>query len=447
MVRISRLLRPLAIGTMLALTACGGGAEPEGEGEADTAPAASVRVAQAEIRPIQSFLYAQGTARATRREFLSFQQAGRVTYLRPGLEVGDYVRQGQLIARVEPARAQSDFAQAEAGLAGARTELSVAQATLAEARAQLELARATFERFAILLEQNSASQQEYDEAEAQLEQARAAVRKAEAQVAANRAQIGSARAQVSAAQVGVSDTRIVAPISGQVARLNIERGRYFAPDLVQAGDESAALSSVPVVLINASAFEITVDVPSFSSGSVSVGDEALIRSNEGMAGGPSAQGGNRGSGGAAAVNLPPNADSEFVIRGEVTAVSPSLDPMSRTFQVKIRTTSGARELRDGEFVSLWIGGSDPQEALAIPAEAIRYADNRPFTFVYNRETKKVERRELELGQGSSDLRAVISGIRRGEWVVTAGNGRIDDGDSVRVIGRSGQTTRPKANTQ
>ncbi|MET1756817.1 efflux RND transporter periplasmic adaptor subunit [Novosphingobium sp. RD2P27] len=439
MVSIARICVPILLGFCPLLAGCGDNADSQEKAEGSEAPAASVRIARASVEPIQSYIYAQGTARAAQREFLSFQQAGRITYIAPGLQVGSPVREGQLIARIEPARAQSEYAQAQAGVTGARTELTAAQASLSEARAQMELARQTFERFRTLLRQNSASQQEYDEAEAQLAQARAAVQKAEAQVAANRAQIGSARAQREAAQVTVSETRIVSPISGTLARLNIERGRYFSPEYVQAGDESSALSTVPVLVIDASKFEITVDVPSFASGAISVGDEVLIRSNEGTLGVQGSQSPR------ASADAPPFPDEQSVIRGRVSAVSPSLDPVTRTFQAKIRTVSGARQLRDGEFVSLWIKGQEAEKKLSIPLDAIRFQDNQPFAFVYNPKTNTVSRRALEVGQSGSDVRAVLSGIRAGEWVVTSGNGRINDGDRVRVLSRSPRSAGAQGN--
>ena len=197
------------------------------------------------------------------------------------------------------------------------------------------------------------------------------------------------------------------------------------------------------MIIDTSAFEITVDIPSFSSEAVAVGDRALIRSNEVLSG---AQGG-AGSSGTRSMNVPPDPESEFVVSGEVTAVSPSLDPMSRTFQVKIRTSSGASELRDGEFVSLWIEGSEIEPMLAIPLQAIRFQDDQPFAFVYNPQTSRVDRRQLRLGQTGVDVRAVVSGIRAGELVVTAGNGRIDDGDLVRVLGRASRASRSESGAQ
>lgn len=86
---------PLIVSLFFLLAACGGGADEPSEEEkaaAEQAQAVSVRVARVAEGSIQSWVYAQGTARAGEREFLSFESAGRVAYLDPRLEEGDRVR-------------------------------------------------------------------------------------------------------------------------------------------------------------------------------------------------------------------------------------------------------------------------------------------------------------------------------------------------------------------
>ena len=226
--------------------------------------------------------------------------------------------------------------------------MAVAQANQREAAANLELARETFERYRQLLELNSASEQEYDEAEARLAQARAAKAKADAQLASVRSTVNAARAQVDEAQVSVSESRIVSPINGVIARLNIEQGRYFSPQTLQTGSESGALSTVPVVIINPSFFEITVQLPAFERDAVEVGSEVLID-----AGGATEATGQEAP--TSPVSAPAaHLDSPSAISpcaDALTAISPSLDPERRAFQVTIRSNSGSVRLQDGEFVT------------------------------------------------------------------------------------------------
>src|SRR5690606_21442349 len=146
-VSIMRQFRPaLTFFASLALAACGSGEEEEAAQPATV----SVRVVPAAVSDVQAWIYAQGTARAYRREFLTFASAGRVAYATPTPGAGSPGRQGQVMADQQPGRVRADVANAEAGVASAQAELTAARAAQDEARANLELARVTFERYRIL---------------------------------------------------------------------------------------------------------------------------------------------------------------------------------------------------------------------------------------------------------------------------------------------------------
>ena len=57
-------------------------------------PATSVRAVRVVREGVQPWIYGQGTARAVRREFLTFPSAGRIAYVDPTLKVGDTVTKG-----------------------------------------------------------------------------------------------------------------------------------------------------------------------------------------------------------------------------------------------------------------------------------------------------------------------------------------------------------------
>ena len=421
----------LAAGLLVTLSACGGGGEEEAETTATEQTATSVEIVRAGTGSIQSWVYAQGTARASRREFLSFESAGRVAYVDQSLDEGDRVRRGQLIAYQRPDRAAAGVANARASLAGARSEVAVAQASQREAAANLELARETFERYRQLLDLNSASQQEYDEAEARLAQARAGRAKADAQLNSVRANVNAAQAGVGEAQVSVTESRIVSPINGVLARLNIEQGRYFSPQAVQANSEASALSSVPVVVIDPSSYEITVELPAFERGSIAIGSEVLIASNEMT---PSSAGRTQERAGIGSGRAPSLAVSENAVRGRVAAISPSLDPERRAFQVTIRAQGGSTRLQDGEFVTTWIAGRQAQDTVIVPYDAIRYEDNQAYVFAYDPRTRTVKRRRVSLGLQGVDGVAISANLPAGTPIVTSGVERLSDGDRVRRIG-------------
>ena len=406
------------------LVACGSSdapdtSSPSQETGQTSEPRSTVRMETVERRTVQTYVFGEGTARAVKREFLTFESAGRVDYIDPELKEGDAVTDGQLIAYQQQDRPQADLANAEANVIESKSQKAIAEARLEEAEASLELARNTYRRFQTLLEQTSASPQEVEEARVQLEQARAARVQAERQLAGADAQIAAAQAQYDSAAVGVQESRITAPIDGVLARLNIEEGQYFSPQQVQTTTEASALQTVPVVVVDTSTLEINVNLPSYNYSSVEVGRDVLILPEQ--------------AGLNVSASVPARAPDSYPIRGEVYSKSPSVDPETRTFSLKIRTVQGAERLHDGEFVTTWIFGPRADETTAIPISSIRYEDNAPFVFVLGDDGTHVERRSLELGLRGRQFQEVTSGLSAGEEIITDGKSALSDGSAVRVV--------------
>src|SRR5690554_5666093 len=332
---------------VLLVAGCGGGSEPEqaaeqtGQDSAGQARPVSVRVTAVEPRTLQSWVYSQGTARSRQREFLTFTQQGTVSYVDPELRVGSPVKKGQLIAHQAPDRVQA--------------ELQAARAALAEAEANLALAEVTRRRYETLIEQRSASKQELDQAVVQVEQAKA-VR-------------DNARAQLAQAQLGVDESRLVSPIDGVLACLNIEKGRYFMPSTVQTGSEQDALRTVPALVINSNLFEVRAEVPASVFRRVKEGGKVVIG------------------------NYPPTPGQDMdplirdeQVQGQVYAISPSLDPQTRTFEVIVHTEDAQPGLQDGEFVAVWIAEPSVEHELAVPLDALRFRSDQSFVFVVDKTT-------------------------------------------------------------
>jgi len=137
-----------------------------------------------------------------------------------------------------------------------------------------------------------------------------------------------------------------APIDGVIARLNIERGDFYTPEVLQSQTEQEVLASIPVILLDPSAFEIEVNVPQNLLDVLVVGAPVLMdvvdlnatleeRTPDEEAG-------------------PPRPAKEYPVRGVVYSVSPVLDSDRQNFLIKVRTTRGAERLRDGSTVSMWI---------------------------------------------------------------------------------------------
>lgn len=383
-------------GAVAVLLVLGARAEKRGDAVAKPAvapsqaeqPAVSVAVVTVQERELQSWLYSQGTARSRQREFLTFTQQGSVSYVDPRLRVGSTVKAGQLLAHQAPERV--------------RAELRAAKAAVSEADANLALAEVTRRRYQTLIEQESASRQELDEAVVKVQQG----------VAAR----DNALATLAQAQVGLDESRLVSPINGVLARLNIEKGRYFSTSSVQTDSEQSALRTVPALVIDPRRFEVRVDMPSYVYKQIASGARAVV--------------GDSPPGDADGV------DPEAVqgrMNGRVYATSPSLNPDTRTFEVVVHVDPGPNVLQDGEFVAVWIAEPQLTKSLTVPLEAVRYRNDQAFVFVAEAPSGRVSERRVELGQQSGNYRAVSEGLAMGERVVTDGRAALKDGQRVRVI--------------
>jgi RND family efflux transporter MFP subunit len=156
-------------------------------------------VGTAEFREVDQTYAAEGLVEAVKQSTVSAQIAGRIVELK--FDVGDYVKQGQIIARIDES------------VVGA--QVAGSQAQVAQARAMLENAKAQYERSKQLFAQKFISQ-------AALDKAASDYKAAEAQAAASLAGAGEAAATRRFAT-------LVAPYSGLVSARHVELGEMAMP--------------------------------------------------------------------------------------------------------------------------------------------------------------------------------------------------------------------------
>src|SRR5690606_26211840 len=133
---------------------------------------------------------------------------------------------------------------------------------------------------------------------------------------------------------------------------------------------------------------------------------------------------------------------EQQVLGKVHAVSPSLDPETRTFEVIAHTEGDNPRLQDGEFVAVWIARPPEDEVLSVPLEALRYRNDQSFVLVLNEDTGRVSERRVGRGQEDGADRAVTEALEQGERVVTDGRAALNAGHPVRVLATSGAEPGP-----
>ncbi|MCX5727429.1 MAG: efflux RND transporter periplasmic adaptor subunit [Nitrospirae bacterium] len=203
----------------------------------------SVEVASVVRMPAggSSGLAATGYVVAQRQASIASKGTGRLEYL--GVKVGDRVKEGQVIARLEHADIDALLQQMVA-------KINVAQAQLGAAKPELEDATIHFERVKTLLAKSFITKSEYDIAGARLRRAAAALKSAEASVMA-------AKAERTSVEVQLENTNIRAPFDGIVVKKLAEVGEVVSSTTasVRSGGSVASIVDPTSVMVDAEVSE------------------------------------------------------------------------------------------------------------------------------------------------------------------------------------------------
>lgn len=418
-------------------------------------PPTPVRAVRVQTGPVQSLVFGQGTARAVRRDFLTFEGSGKVTFVKSNpdgrpIRAGDRVRGprpgerlGELLASLDSRAQVEQVTVAQAGISESRQQVQAAQARLEQAEAQRRLAAETLSRNQALFEQQALSQHELDVVRTNLEAASSAVNSARADLDAARSGVSAAQARMEQSRLPVERNSIYAPFDGILAQVNINEGDFFAPNIVDVGSEEAAMRTIPLLVIDPRAMEVTMELPAFEGMQVRPGQPAMIMLDPtqvpdpesvyaailGLTEGESES----GDGDREEALRSPSRLTSGAIPGLVFSVSPSISPGGRSIQVKVRTDQADGLIRDGMFVACWIVVQEKAEALLAPFDVFVYRQNRPFVFEVDEQAQTVIQRPVEEGIAGLEVQEIVSGVEPGALLVTDGRHGLTSGTPVEVV--------------
>ncbi len=330
------------------------------------------------IRPVR-YEMAQAVETSRIRSFSGSAQAGvesKLSFKVPGtiqelpVTVGGLVKRGQLIASLDAEDFQLQVAQAEAAMRAAE--------------AQERHANAEYRRVQQLYENNNASK-------SSLDAGRSASEAAQEQVKAMTKQLELAKRQFSYA-------RLVAPTDGAIVIV-----------LTEVGENIAA--GMPVVLLSAgSDTEVKLAIP----------ENVIASIHEGMQG---------------SVRFPALPDKEFPV--VVTEVGVAVTGAMSTYPVTVRLEQAHPAIRPGmaAAVSFRFGEKDAARRILLPPVSVGEDMKGNFVFLLEHTRPgfaRTLRQGVTVGEMSAAGIEILKGVSEGDSVVTAGVGRIRDGQEVRV---------------
>jgi HlyD family secretion protein len=320
-------------------------------------------------------LTASGYVVARRKAAVASKGTGTLVFL--GVEEGDKVKKGQVIARLD----DSDVA---ATLQRARENLRLAEADLYDAKKSLERQRTLVQRELI-------AQAEYDAAEARYKRVVAS--------------IDAAKFGVKEAEVAVENTRIVAPFDGTVLKKNADVGEIVAP-LAGATSSRAAV----VTIADMSSLEVEADVSEANIIRV-VPDQNC--------------------------EIILDAYPQQRYPGLVTKIVPTADRAKATVLVKIKFKSYDQRVlpeMGAKITFLAVGTADSEMSrnpvLTVPGAAVANRNNRQVVF----QVKDDRAGEIPvvLGQRLGNLVEIKQGLKEGDKVIAKIGENITAGSKVTV---------------
>jgi len=338
---------------------------------------------------------ANGYVVARTKAAVSAKIPGRLAFL--NVSEGSSVQKGDIIARLDNADYAAAVGQADAQVASAK-------ATLIEAQSDRDQLQREFVRVRDIHTQNPnlVSTQEVENADSK-------ARQGDARAEAQQARVAAAAAALRVAQANLENTYIRAPFSGTVLRKEAEVGEVVAPS-VGGGLTRGAV----VTMADLATLEVEVDVNEAYIARISNAQQARI-------------------------TLDAYPDTAF--RGLVRQVVPTADRQRATVQVKVSivdrdprilTEMGAKV----EFLqaprATPAGAAQPVERprMLVPADAVRSEDGRSIVWIVR--DGRLQKRDVDAGPVSGNLREIRSGLSGGEQLLVAGVETPREGQRVKV---------------
>lgn len=417
--------------TTLGFLGCGSKSASNANSNANNQPQiVDVATSQAVVKPIPTYIEATGNLASDEQTDVAPSVGGKIVEV--NFDVGSYVTKGSVLVRLDDRDAkirldqsQAQLVQSQKAVETAITGVRQAQARLGltdgqsfniesfsqvkSTKANLAAAELEFQRAARLLESGDVSRSLYDQRKAtrdallgQLDEARSnaavavkAISSAEAQVAAARSAVATAQTQVDQARKSVGDTAIYSPISGYVLERVADPGEYISP---------SAPNTKIATIVRTSTLRMKIDIPEATIGKVAVGQ---------------------------GISLQTTAYPDRNFAGTIARVLPGLNVNARTLTVEAEVANGEGLLKPGQFATVRITQSKPENAIMVPAEAVKAEGD--INKVYVVKDGAAREHIVQLGLFENGLVQIKSGVLEGELVATSNVNALFDGVLVRQM--------------
>jgi multidrug efflux pump subunit AcrA (membrane-fusion protein) len=386
-----------------------------------------------------------GTTVPVQEVSLRSQVEGQVLEL--NVDVGDAVKQDQIVGQLDDDLLRTALNEAEAELAALKAEVARAQNQVSNAKAQVEQARLELQqaqsdsqRQQSLVREGAIAQQVAEQAQTTARTAAQALRAGQEQVRTEQQAVAAAQERVTAQQAVIAQAReqlsyarLSSPITGKVTQRSTEPGNFVQPngEIIRIG--------------NFSRVEVVVEVSELELANIRTGQSVTVR-----------------------LDAFPNQTSQ----GQVTRISPAADPIARLVPVEVVIPNSEGKIGSGLLARVSFESKE-REGVVVPETAVgqrsqpraevssvegtdrrvppveatgmgRGAEGQGeqgeqenlngTVFVVTGEGSQatVAAREVKLGERADGNVEILSGLKPGERFVARSGRPLKNGETVRL---------------
>ena len=287
-----------------------------------------------------------------------------------GFTNGQEVKKGQLLYKLDPVRFEAAVKSAEA--------------RIAEIKAKLAYAESNYNRNSSLYSKQVSSKD--------------TVENAWSTVQALKAELMIAEASLITAKDDLDNTSICAPISGKIGATNYSYGNYLTPS-----------SGTLATIVQASPLRVTFSI-STRDFLNTFGNEANLKKD-------------------GKVNIVLADNKRYPYEGRFEFINNQANRRTDTVEINMLIDNPDRVLLSGNTVTVELARKTGKKMPAVKLSAIMYDEAGPFVCVVGAD-KKVAKRSVALGSMLPDKQFVVSGLKKGELVITDGTHKAMPGQEV-----------------
>ncbi len=313
------------------------------------------------------------------------------------VDLGDHVKEGQLMAEIETPELDQQITQARASLAQSQAAIKELQADIELSRANLNLAKVTLDRWDHLATKGAVSKQEHDEKRADYDVKKAQTDRAEASLSTAQETVHASDANLKRLQEMKGFASVTAPFDGVVTARNIDIGT-----LINAGNDGISKEMFRVAKLTP--IRVFVNVPQAYVQEIHPGQTAQLRVQE----------------------LP-----NRVFPAQVARIANSLDASSRAMLVILMTPNTDGALYPGMYTQVHFAAANAKPLLRVPGDAVLLTKNGPRVAVVGADNV-VHFRPVTLGEDLGAEVEIVSGLREGELTISNPSDSVQEGALVEV---------------